>query len=321
MIITVTPNPALDITHRLDTLRPHTSHRVAEVHEQAGGKGVNTARVLTALGRPATAVLPLGGPTGDLLRADLARSGIRHRAVPLAHGSTRRTLTLVHDGDATVLNEPGPRLDPADFGALRAAVAELLPGARALTLAGSLPPGLPGHAYRSLTELAAAHRVPVVLDTSGKALLAALPAGPAVVKPNAAELAETTGLDDPLAAARTLAGDTGTAVVASLGADGLLAVTPQGSWRARLSRPLPAAGPAGRNPTGAGDSAVAALAAGLADGTPWPELLADAVALSAATVLTRHAGAFDPQAHRELRPAVVVTRLPEPSRPRTAPCP
>ncbi|MER5867503.1 hexose kinase [Kitasatospora sp. NPDC002040] len=303
MIVTVTPNPALDLTYTLTTLRPHSSHRVQSVHEQAGGKGVNVARVLHALGRPATAVLPLGGPTGDAVRADLERTGIVHLPIPLTDGATRRTVAVVHDGDATMLNEPGPQLSALHWSALCAGVEGLLPTARALVLAGSLPPGLPAGAYGDLVRLARAHGVPVVLDADGPPLTSALDAEPTVIKPNAAELRAATGIEDPLTAARALVAAGARSVVASLGPKGLLAVDPTGSWRAFLPAGTDVGG---SNPTGAGDSVVAALALGLADRTPLPIALSHAVALSAATVRARFAGRFDGESHQRFLPLVQV---------------
>ncbi|GAA2797114.1 hexose kinase [Kitasatospora sp. CM 4170] len=302
MIVTVTPNPALDVTYAVPALRPHTTHRVAAVHEQAGGKGVNVARVLHALGRPTTALLPLGGPTGDVVRAELDRAGLPYLPVPLRPGAvTRRTVTVVDEADATVLNEPGPELADEDWAAVLAGATGLLPAARALVLSGSLPHGLRPGAYGDLVRLAHRHGVPVLLDAGGAALTGALAAGPTVVKPNAAELRDATGIADPLAAARALADGGARAVVASLGPDGLLAVTPDGAWHARLPE---ARVVRGGNPTGAGDAAVAALAAALADGSPWPRALAEAVALSAAAVRAPYAGHLDRQAYRHDLPLV-----------------
>jgi tagatose 6-phosphate kinase len=90
-------------------------------------------------------------------------------------------------------------------------------------------------------------------------------------------------------------------VVASLGPDGLLATTPEGRWRA--TPPARARG----NPTGAGDSAVAGLLSGLVERLPWPDRLARATALSAATVLAPAAGEFDRAAYGELLGRVAVT--------------
>ncbi len=282
MIVTVTPNPALDITYELPELRPGHAHRVRSVHSRAGGKGVNVARVLAALGHEVLVLGLAGGATGDAVRADLDAAGIAHDLVPCA-GETRRTVTLVDGGSATLLNEPGPVISLDDWSALVARV----PDADVLVISGSLPPGLDEDA---VARLAAAYDAPVIVDTSGEPLRRAAPYAWAV-KPNAEELAALTGTDDPVAGARALrAGGT---VVVSLGAEGLLAVTGDGVHR--TAPPEVVSG----NPTGAGDAVVAALAAGV--GTPWPALLNDAVALSAAAVLSPVAGSYDPAAYEGFR--------------------
>ncbi|MEV4545931.1 1-phosphofructokinase family hexose kinase [Micromonospora echinaurantiaca] len=307
MIVTVTLNPALDITHTVASLVPHSSHRVTDVAAQAGGKGVNVARVLHALGLPTVAVAFRGGRTGAAVAADLDRHGIAHRLVDTA-GESRRTFTVVDrgSGDATVFNEAGPAVSGAEWQALREQVHRLLAGASVLVLSGSLPPGLPDTAYAQLAGAAARAGVPVILDAAGPPLRAGVAAGPDVVKPNATELAEATGLPDPLAAAEALRAAGARAVVASLGPAGLLAVTPDGTFRAEP--PAPLAG----NPTGAGDSVVAAIAAGIHTGTSWPHRLADAVALSAATVTAPRAGQFDADTYHRLAPRPAGSRTPTP---------
>ena len=93
MILTVTPNPALDVTYDVERLVPHASHRVLRVRERAGGKGVNVASVLALLGEPVLAAGLVGGTGGEQLRADLDRRGIRHDLHPGAL-PTRRTVTV-----------------------------------------------------------------------------------------------------------------------------------------------------------------------------------------------------------------------------------
>jgi tagatose 6-phosphate kinase len=297
VIVTVTVNAALDVTYRVDDLVKHASNRVRAVATRAGGKGVNVARVLHALGHDVVATGLAGGATGEQIRAELHAAGVPEAFVAVA-GQSRRTITVV-DSDATVLLEPGPQVAAGEWAALQGRLEELLTDARAVVLSGSLPPGLPVDAYSELGRLAARARVPVVLDAAGDALARGLEESPAVVKPNAAELAGLTA-GDPLTAARELQRGGAQAVVVSCGPDGLVAVTPDGCWRA-----VPPARIRG-NPTGAGDAAVAALAAGLAGGTPWPQRLADAVALSAAAVAAPLAGAVDVDVYRQLRPRVQV---------------
>ncbi|MFD3542120.1 1-phosphofructokinase family hexose kinase [Streptomyces sp. NPDC058662] len=303
MILTVTLNTALDVTYRVPRLLPHASHRVAGVTERPGGKGLNVARVLAALGHEVTATGFAGGPVGALVRESLERSpGVADALVPCA-GATRRTLAVVDaaSGDTTQFNEPGPLITAAEWAAFLARYEELVRTARAVALCGSLPPGVPVGAYAVLVRAARAAGVPVLLDTSGEALRRGVAARPEIIKPNAAELAELTGSRDPLPATRDARRRGAHAVVTSLGPDGLLAVTAEGSWRAAPPRVL-----AG-NPTGAGDSAVAGLLSGLAEGLDWPDRLARAVALSAATVLAPAAGEFDPRTYEEVRGSVKVT--------------
>jgi tagatose 6-phosphate kinase len=176
-----------------------------------------------------------------------------------------------------------------------------------VTLSGSLPPGLPLDAYADLIALARRADVPTVLDTSGPALRTGLRARPTIVKPNAAELADlltepaanalrpSESDEDLVALVRDLGAEV---VVVSRGERGLLAVHGAHSWAAAPPERIDG------NPTGAGDACVAALARGLRDRIGWPELLADAVALSAAAVAVPIAGAFDVDLYRRIRPLV-----------------
>lgn len=305
VILTVTLNAALDLTYRVPALVPHTTHRVTEVVERPGGKGVNVARVLAALGHEVTVTGFAGGDTGRTLRERLAAEPRVTDAFAPVGGTTRRTLAVVDaaTGDTTQLNEPGPTVTPAEWAAFLDSYEESLHRGdlAAVALCGSLPPGVPVGAYALLIRSARSARVPVLLDTSGEPLRRGVAARPDIVKPNADELAELTGSHESAQATRDARRRGAHAVVASLGADGLLAVTPDGGWRARPPKRV------GGNPTGAGDSAVAGLLSGLAEKLPWPDRLARAVALSAATVVAPVAGEFDPATYEELLPRVAVT--------------
>ncbi|MFF9977861.1 1-phosphofructokinase family hexose kinase [Streptomyces erythrochromogenes] len=305
MILTVTLNTALDVTYRVPRLLPHASHRVTSVTERPGGKGLNVARVLAALGHKVTATGFAGGPVGSVVRGALAASpGVVDALLP-CEGGSRRTLAVVDEasGDTTQFNEPGPLITPAEWSRFLAHYEELVAGAGAVALCGSLPPGVPVGAYAVLVRTARAAGVPVLLDTSGEALRRGVAARPEIIKPNASELAELTGSRDPLPASRDARRRGAHAVVTSLGPAGLLAATARGTWQAAPPRPLSG------NPTGAGDSVVAGLLSALAEGLDWPERLTRAVALSAATVLAPVAGEFDPRTYEEVRGSVEVTSV------------
>ncbi|WP_314415197.1 1-phosphofructokinase family hexose kinase [Streptomyces kroppenstedtii] len=306
MILTVTLNTALDITYRVRKLRPHASHRVDEMTERPGGKGLNVARVLAALGHEVTVTGFVGGVTGRALRERLAQTPDVVDALVPVSGATRRTIAVADTttGDTTQLNEPGPQITPAEWAGFQETYEVLLRSCSAVALCGSLPPGVPVGAYAQLVRTARALAIPVLLDTSGEPLRRGIAARPDIVKPNADELAELTGSHDPSQATRDARRRGAHAVVASLGPQGLLARTPEGDWRAAPLRPVRG------NPTGAGDSAVAGLLSGLVEHLPWPDRLARSVALSAATVLSPAAGEFDQQAYEELLPRVSVANQP-----------
>ncbi len=306
MILAVALNPAVDITYRLPAVRWSETNRVTDVHARAGGKAVNVARVLTALGQPVTVTGFAGGRHGDQVRSELDAAGIAHALVPTAC-ETRRTVTIVEADAVTVLNEPGPTVTDADWRQFLDLVADLLPRASALVLSGSLPPGIPTDAYATLGALCA--DVPTVLDSDGAALNFGVTARPAIVKPNSDELTRVTGATDPLTGAAAMRQAGAAAVVVSLGPLGMLASTESGWWRSRPRETLLG------NPTGAGDAAVAALVAGLVAGQDWPERLAHATAASGAAVLSPVAGDLDLDTYRALLGRVAVTRLED------TPCP
>ncbi len=291
MILTVTPNPALDLTWRVDRLVEGGTHRADAGIARAGGKGLNVARVAHAEGEQVLAVTTTGGRVGEEFAAELDASGVPHALVPVA-AETRRSIAVVDEalGDTTIINERGVNPSDVEWAAVLGEVVERLPSAQVLVISGSLPPGAPDALLPMLIAVGKDAGVPVIADTSGPALLRAADAGATVLKPNAAELADATGIADPVEGARSLIDRGAELVLLSLGADGMLAVTASALVHARLDEPL-----AG-NPTGAGDAGVAACAVLYAAGVRDPEqILRRATAWSAAAVLMPLAGDISPR--------------------------
>jgi tagatose 6-phosphate kinase len=346
VILTVTLNAALDLTYRVDKLSRGASHRVRSVAERAGGKGVNVARVLSALGEPVVATGLAGGGTGARLRALLGDEGVVDEFEPIG-AESRRTVAVVDDDHATGFWEPGPEVTRDEWEAFRSRYRALLADARAVVLSGSLPSGLPPDAYAALIGAARRAGVACVLDADGEPLRLGLAAGPDLIKPNAEELArlcpEPAPADPtrPAATDPSAAGPAGASSVpgqrsaAGRSADRIgTGPPPAALGAARAARALGAGavvaslGPDGLlavtergewwatppvalrgNPTGAGDACVAALARGLAGAVPWPRRLVDAVALSAAAVLAPVAGQVDLADFDRLRPEVGLAEL------------
>jgi tagatose 6-phosphate kinase len=288
VIVTVTLNPAVDVTYRVASVELGEACRVSNVSERAGGKGINVSRVLSIMGRPTLATGLLGGERGQSIADELTNDDIPN-AFWVICGASRRTTTLVEDsGRATQLSEPGPEVDADEWQGFLAQLGDQLGSAEVLVISGSLPRGVPNGAYAHLVTLASTRGIPTVLDAHGSTILDALGARPSAVKPNADELRQATGFSDPQIAARMLQAWGASSVFASLGPDGMLAV--DGGTVLRLWPPQCVV----RNPTGAGDAAVAAIACGLAESVPAATILRKAVAWSAAAVAQPLAGVVDP---------------------------
>ncbi|TFC52886.1 1-phosphofructokinase family hexose kinase [Cryobacterium sp. TMT1-21] len=289
MIITLTPNPSLDRTIELSgPLARGEVQRAGSSHEEPGGKGVNIVRALEASGILSLAILP--GDDMDPVLVALRADGVPHLGMPI--GATIRSNVAITepDGTTTKVNVPGPVLTPAQQAALIELVLEKAEGASWLVLAGSLPPGVPVDFYaritRELRTRFGTSAPKVAVDSSGAPLAAAVTAGPDLIKPNAEELAELTGIPDPdslegnpelvaRAAQRLVAGGVG-AVLATLGSKGAVLVTADGAWLAQTP-PMVAV-----STVGAGDSSLAGYLLSTSAGEPAPDSLRQAAAHGAA---------------------------------------
>ncbi|MFT4263224.1 MAG: 1-phosphofructokinase family hexose kinase [Nocardioides sp.] len=286
-IVTLTANPSVDRTLTLPgALVRGAVHRVEHVTSQAGGKGVNISRAAVAAGLDTVAVLP--ALPGDPFVRELEEAGIHCRTSAPA-GDIRVNLTLTEpDGTTTKLNSPGEPIRGEHLDDLTAAVVSEARGASWTVLAGSLPPGAPAGLYADLvSRLSGLSRVAV--DTSDaplSALVDRLPASaPALIKPNAEELASITGADpsvledDPVAAARaaqTLVDRGIGTVLVTLGARGALLLDATGAWHAT---PTPTTVV---STVGAGDSSLFGYLLADLQGLPPAERLALAVAYGSA---------------------------------------
>jgi tagatose 6-phosphate kinase len=291
MIVTVTPNPAIDVTYQVGAMRPGRTHRIKEAYARAGGKGINVSRVLRQMSIPTLAITTAGGATGEAFTQDLAASQIPHELVPVTQ-PTRQTVTITVTDNSigpTLFCEPGHPLDAAATVQLLNAVRDQLDRASALVCSGSLPAATTPDLYARIVKMGHEHGLPVIVDGTGAALERAIGAGADVIKPNLDELRTVSRQSDVWSAARELQLISGGAVVVSMAEAGMLAVVGDGAYRARL--PAPAVG----NATGAGDAAVAALASSTMADMPWRERLRLAVAWSAGAVAAPMAGTVNPE--------------------------
>ncbi|GAA4166482.1 1-phosphofructokinase family hexose kinase [Gryllotalpicola daejeonensis] len=302
-IVVVTPNPAIDVTYRVDRQTIGTTQRVREVRRMPGGKGLNVARVLEDIGSPTVSVLPLGGAAGSWVQQRLDALGLAARIVPIAD-ETRSTVTVVDDIDhPTMFGEPGPHVTPAEWQQLTDVISATAASAALVVISGSLPPAASPELVAGWVEKARLSGARTIVDVSGPALLAAAAAQASVVKPNRDELLDATGASSEAEGARALLARGAGAVVVSRGSAGICAYLPDG--RLELAAVPGVTG----NPTGAGDAATAGLALALSTDLGIDEALRQANALGAAAVLRPVAGEIHLAAYQRF-----LTELPLPAK-------
>ena len=321
MIITLTPNPSLDLLFRAERLIWDDANRIPTPRRRPGGQGINVARAVRTLDPEAAvrAIAPLGGSVGREIRESLEAEGTPLSPVPI--GENTRVFVGVREsetGRSMLLNPRGPEVTEAEAEALLAAVDQALEtglrlgsaGARSasdaavstadtaygdgpgwLVACGSLLPGLPADFYARAGRLARKHGALFVPDCDGDALAAAVPEADLLV-PNELEAGRLVGRavaspEDAIGAGGELLEHGPERVVVTLGAQGAVAVDGTGAWRARPVPP-PAARKAlaGASAVGAGDAFLAALLLARDAGAAMPDALADAVAAGTAVLLS-----------------------------------
>ena len=302
---------------RLPALVPGAVLRAVSVDTAPGGKPVNVARAARALGGSPTLVANCPGVEGARLADLLAEDGLAVVAVRTAGMLRTATVVLEDDGRATVINEPGPPLDDAGRKAFLDTYADALADLRpqVVVASGSLPPGAPADLYADVVRLAMEHDALAVVDAGGPVLAAALPAGPALVKPNLAEAesvlhamagpgsglgvtdavehVDDSGDDVPsrcAAAAEALVGAGARAALVSGGRFGAALHTGDTSWWFTAPRVTVL------NPVGAGDAMVAGVAVALERGEPLPAAVRYGVAAAADSVARPGPAEVDPAA-------------------------
>ncbi len=288
--------PALQRTLELKTLKTGTVNRVRSVTQSVGGKATNAARVLKTLGADPLLFGFAGGDTGAAIKHLLDEEGLEHAFVE-TNAPTRTAQTLLADtaDDFTELVEEGPALVSKDWKNLVKNFQTLEKSS--VILSGTLPAHAPQEIY---AELIQATNTPVILDTSGAPLLAALEHRPALVKINAAELKKTTSKTDLEEAASELIAQGASAVGITQGADAALLVTPDETIRFSIPKVDV------KSTLGCGDSVNAGVAFALQKGSLLPEAFVFGLACGAANAQTALPGVIDPEQIAALVPQIQI---------------
>lgn len=293
MILTITLNPAVDISYKLGKFSLDTVNRVGDVSKTAGGKGLNVARVLHLLGEEVAASGFLGGSLGGFMRSQIEMLDIKDLFVEIA-GETRNCIAIIHEGKQTEILEAGPVISDKEASVFLEEFTKSIKQVDIVTISGSLPKGLPTDFYKKTLDIANLHGARVLVDTNG-ALLASILKNenkPYFIKPNAEELADLLGektLDEvQIREALTLSLFANIPwVVVTLGADG--AIIKYGDRLYRVKAPKVEA----INPVGSGDSVVAGFAAGYVRGLVDEDLMKFGLSMGVLNAMEEKTGHVD----------------------------
>jgi tagatose 6-phosphate kinase len=308
-VLAVCLNPAWQKILTFKKIHYGEVNRAMALSTCGGGKGVNVARVFRLLGLPVAVAAFVGGHNGRCLMKEFLDSGVQPLTVEF-EGETRCCCTLIsqEDNAATELIEPSATIPPTVVQALLDKIIAAMDSFGAVTLSGTVSPGVPPDFYAQVARCARAAGVPVVLDAV-KSIAPTLTEGVHVLKINAAELRELTGLDNMRA-----------------GGDKLLATYEHLHCVAVTDGPRPAGlftrGMAKRiilppltslvSAIGGGDCATAIMARRLAEepnSQNLPQFFAEALACASASCLTATPSVFEPTLAQELMNKAIIEDL------------
>jgi len=308
-IVTLTINPALDVSTSVRKMMPFSKMRCAPAHRDPGGGGINVARVLKRLGIDATAIYPAGGATGQLLADLVEREGVRSIVIP-ALNDTREDLTIF---DETTREQfrlvfPGAPLSDVEWQECLGSLARIAPPPVFVIASGSLPAGVPLDFFGRVAQASKALSK-VIVDTSGPFLKPALEAGAYLIKPNLREFQELAGIastDDAalIEAGRRLFERYRIEIIAiSMGPEGALLVTRDTALRANGFPIEPI------SVSGAGDSFLGAMIWSLANDSSLDRAIRYGVAGGSAALLNPGTELCRPAEVHRLAAEVIVTAL------------
>lgn len=310
MIKTLTLNPAVDKAVTIDRFTVGQVNRISTVRLDAGGKGLNVARVLHHLGVQTLAVAPVGGPPGRFLADRLTAEGIPFRFLDIA-GETRTNLKVVDPvlGSHTDINEPGPSLSAADLDRIGRLLLDDLTAGDWVVFSGSVPAGVPKDLYGRWISGARTRGARTVLDADGELFAQGLAGKPDLIKPNKAELEAWAGRSlssegDLFSAVSELRAAGASSVAVSLGAEGAWLFHGDTAWA------VPGLRVEAKSTVGAGDALLGALTAGLAAGWDPGKALARAAATATASVVRPGTGVGDPQEAAAFLARLAIRQLP-----------
>ncbi|MBC3540712.1 1-phosphofructokinase family hexose kinase [Rufibacter sp. H-1] len=286
-IITITANPAVDKSTRVDSVAPEKKLRCEKPVFEPGGGGINVSRAIKKLGGESIAWFLSGGPTGDKIGELLTAEGVAYRKFKCQE-ATRENLIVFETSTRQEyrFGMPGPQISAPEWQQILQALEELEEIPEFVIASGSNPPGVPDDFYAQIAEIATKKGFKLVVDTSGEALMKAAGKGIYLLKPNLNELAALarkeviSAQEQEELATQVLQEGKSQILVVSLGPRGAMLASQDG-----FEYIVPPTVKQ-ESAVGAGDSMVGAMVLKLLEGWALPEVVRYGVAAGTAATMT-----------------------------------
>ncbi|MDD7044787.1 MAG: hexose kinase [Anaerococcus sp.] len=285
MILTITANPSVDISYRLDKFNIDDVTRTEYASKDAGGKGIHVGFVLKELGADVIHSGFVGGKLGEYIEEELGKKGQDSRFVKIS-SPTRNCIAILHEGNQTEILEQGPSISEEEAKDFLDNIAKIAEGCQVINMSGSLPKGLTSDFYKEIIKYAKANNIFVSVDTSGQTLKDIINAEvkPDLIKPNETEIAQALDrvigkdelkdvlVQEPFKDIKY--------IIVSMGKDGALVKAGDKIYNATVPKVLAI------NPVGSGDSSLAGALYAIEQGKDDQDIIKTSMTCGLLNVLT-----------------------------------
>lgn len=286
MIVTITFNPAVDITLKGDNLKFNGLNRVKKLSKDAGGKGINVSKTLMKLGINSLATGFIGGSNGKYIYDEVSKYGINSEFIVINQETRMNIKLLDENNNLTEFNQQGPIVCDTDINKLKTLVLEKTKKEDIVILSGKVNPNVDSKIYADIIEQLKSKGVKVVLDTERDLLINGIKAKPLVIKPNKQEICEILEVDNDIndllliKKCKEMLNNDLQLIVLTLGNEGAYYITSNAVYK------VPIINVEAKSCVGAGDATVAGIAFAIEKKYELEELIAIATACAAGAVMS-----------------------------------
>lgn len=311
MILTVTLNPAVDRSYRIDGFIAGERFRIFDTTETIGGKGINVAKILHHMNYKVFTTGFYGGFNGKYIMSYLDQIELPNRFIEI--NSESRNFSVINDlknNKETILNEAGPRVSIEEQKLFLDSFESMLNefNFEWIVIAGSVPQNMPESIYYDLVTIGNKHNLKIIVDAKPPFLKKALKAKPYLIKPNRQEYMNLINMREwdmkqAISIGKDIAKEYNTKILLSLGEEGSIFIDQDDTIKIEFI-PIEI-----KNTIGSGDSLVAGYISGIIDGLDKESCLKRGTAYSLSNALKKGIGEIELDEVKELEKLVKIIKL------------